>query len=96
MDSFRFCLDRLKNLCQEALVKDLSSNNFCERLRAADMYNASILKWKILNLLQKHRNYIIDNEVHFIFIPFTLPLMEAVVGFKIITLSVSAYCYCTL
>ncbi|VDK74082.1 unnamed protein product [Litomosoides sigmodontis] len=58
----RFCLDRLKNLCQEALVKDLSSSNFCERLRAADMYNASILKWKILNLLQKHRNYIIDNE----------------------------------
>ncbi|KAL4002321.1 BTB/POZ domain family protein [Acanthocheilonema viteae] len=58
----RFCLDRLKNLCQEALVRDLSPNNFCERLRAADMYNASILKWKILNLLQKHRNYIIDNE----------------------------------
>uniref|UniRef100_A0A0R3S6M2 BTB domain-containing protein n=1 Tax=Elaeophora elaphi TaxID=1147741 RepID=A0A0R3S6M2_9BILA len=58
----RFCLDRLKNLCQEALVKDLSPNNFCERLRAADMYNASLLKWKILNMLQKHRNYIVDNK----------------------------------
>lgn len=60
---FRFCLDRLKTLCQEILVKDLSPNNVCERLRAADMYNAPILKWKILNLLQKHLNYIIDNEV---------------------------------
>uniref|UniRef100_A0A915PR54 BTB domain-containing protein n=1 Tax=Setaria digitata TaxID=48799 RepID=A0A915PR54_9BILA len=58
----RFCLDRLKSLCQEALAKDLSPNNFCERLRAADLYNAPILKWKILNLLQKHRNYIVDNE----------------------------------
>ncbi|EFO25382.1 BTB/POZ domain-containing protein [Loa loa] len=58
----RFCLDRLKSLCQEALIRDLSPNNFCERLRAADMYNASVLKWKILNLLQKHRNYIVDNE----------------------------------
>ncbi|VDP21153.1 unnamed protein product, partial [Onchocerca flexuosa] len=58
----RFCLDRLKNLCQEALIKDLSPNNFCERLRAADLYNAPVLKWKILNLLQKHRNYIVDNE----------------------------------
>ncbi|VDN05920.1 unnamed protein product [Thelazia callipaeda] len=58
----RFCLDSLKNLCQEALAKDLSPNNICERLRVADLYSASFLKAKVVNFLNKHRHYIVDNE----------------------------------
>ncbi|VDN19124.1 unnamed protein product [Gongylonema pulchrum] len=73
----RFCLDRLKNLCENALMRDLSPTNVCERLRAADLYNASLLKWKILNLLQKHRNYIVDNACPYLAATVTRQVLSA-------------------
>jgi len=55
-------LEKLKQLCEDNLVQDLTLNNLCERLRLADSYNAHKIRRRALAMFQRNRTQILESR----------------------------------
>jgi hypothetical protein len=58
----RFGIDRLKRICEQAILMDISAENACEIFHAADLHNATILRKKSLEFILRHYDVVVKTE----------------------------------
>uniref|UniRef100_A0A914W4P9 BTB domain-containing protein n=1 Tax=Plectus sambesii TaxID=2011161 RepID=A0A914W4P9_9BILA len=58
----KYCLDRLKSMCEQALIKELTPSNLCDRLRLADAYGAKKLRRRALLVFQRNKTLVLDSR----------------------------------
>ncbi|KAI6172855.1 Speckle-type POZ protein-like isoform X2 [Aphelenchoides besseyi] len=58
----KYCIEGVKNLAQESLVKSISTENVCEHLIHADMYEAKLLKQQCISYIALNRNKVVKTN----------------------------------
>lgn len=58
----RFGIDRLKRICEQAILLDICAENACEIFHAADLHNATILRKKSLEFILRHYDVVVKTE----------------------------------
>lgn len=58
----RYCVENLKSLCEESIIKSLSEENVFEYFNLADMNNAKTLKQETINFMSLHLEEFVKNQ----------------------------------
>ncbi len=58
----RFGIERLKRICEQAILLDIAPENACEIFHAADLHNAMILRKKSLEFILRHYDVVVKTE----------------------------------
>jgi len=58
----RFGIDRLKRICEQAILLDIAPENACEIFHAADLHAANILRKKSLEFILRHYDVVVKTE----------------------------------
>jgi hypothetical protein len=58
----RFGIERLKRICEQAILLDICPEKACEIFLAADLHNATMLRKKSMEFILRHYDVVVKTE----------------------------------